>query len=69
MTYLASPYSHPDPAVRLARFEAAVTGQGNATVVDLDQAAAAVTAAIHPQALGWWMLAVLAAIATVVRMS
>ena len=49
----------------MARFEAAVAGQGNATVVDLDQAAAAVTAAIHPQALGWWVLAVLAAIAAI----
>jgi ABC-type lipoprotein release transport system permease subunit len=49
----------------LAQFEAAVTGQGDATVVDLDQAAAAVTAAIHPQALGWWVLAVLAAIAAI----
>jgi hypothetical protein len=49
----------------LARFEATVTGQGDATVTDLDQAAAAVTAAIHPQALGWWTLAVLAAIAAI----
>ena len=50
----------------LARFEATVTGQGDATVTDLDQAATAVTAAIHPQALGWWALAVLAAIAAII---
>jgi len=49
----------------LARFEAAVTGQGDATVVDLDEAAAAVTTAIHPQALGWWVLAAIAAIAAI----
>jgi hypothetical protein len=49
----------------LARFEATVTGQGDATVVDLDEAAAAVTTAIHPQALGWWVVAVLAAIAAI----
>lgn len=28
MIYLASPYSHPDPAVRLARFEAANRAAG-----------------------------------------
>jgi hypothetical protein len=49
----------------VARFEATVTGHGDATVEDLGQAAAAVTAAIHPQALGWWVVAVLAAIAAI----
>jgi hypothetical protein len=46
-----------------ARFEATVTGKYGAGVQDLDRAAAAVTASIHPQAIAWWTLAALAAVA------
>jgi ABC-type lipoprotein release transport system permease subunit len=34
-------------------------------VQDLDRAAAAITASIHPQAIGWWALAALAALAVI----
>src|SRR3984885_9660836 len=46
-----------------ARFEAAASGLNGAGVQDLDAAAAAITASIRPQAVGWWVLAVLAALA------
>src|SRR5215469_4841324 len=46
-----------------ARFEAAVSGRYGAGVQDLDRAAAAITASIHPQAIGWWTLAALGALA------
>ena len=48
-----------------ARFEATVAGKYGANVEDLDRAAAAVTASIHPQAIGWWALAALAALAAI----
>jgi putative ABC transport system permease protein len=46
-----------------SRFEATVSGKYGASVQDLDAAAAAVTVSIHPQAVGWWVLAALAAVA------
>jgi len=46
-----------------ARFEAAASGLNGVGVQDLDAVAAAVTASIRPQAVGWWVLAVLAALA------
>ncbi len=46
-----------------ARFEAAASGLNGAGVQDLDAAAAAITASIRPQAVGWWVLAALAAVA------
>src|SRR5207247_11081639 len=46
-----------------ARFQA--SGLGGAGVEDLDRPAAAITSSIHPQAVGWWVLAALAALAAV----
>jgi ABC-type lipoprotein release transport system permease subunit len=48
-----------------ARFEATVSGRYGAGVQDLDRAAAAITASIRPQAIGWWTLAALAALAVI----
>ncbi len=48
------------------RFEAAASGLNGAGVQDLDAAAAAITASIRPQAVGWWVLAALAALAAAV---
>jgi hypothetical protein len=48
-----------------ARFEATVAGKYGANVQDLDRAAAAITASIRPQAIGWWALAALAALAAI----
>ena len=45
-----------------ARFEATVTGKYGAGVEDLNTIAAAVTAAVHPQAVAWWVVAALAAV-------
>jgi len=47
----------------LAGFEAAASGLKGAGVQDLDALAAAITASIRPQAVGWWSLAALAALA------
>ena len=46
-----------------ARFEAATRGPNGPGVQDLDAAAAAITASIRPQAVGWWVLAGLAVLA------
>jgi ABC-type lipoprotein release transport system permease subunit len=46
-----------------ARFEAAASGLNGVGIQDLDAVAAAITASIRPQAVGWWVLAVLAALA------
>ena len=45
-----------------ARFEATVTGKYGAGVEDLNTIAAAVTTAVHPQAVAWWVVAALAAV-------
>jgi hypothetical protein len=47
----------------LARFEAAASHNGAVGVEDLDRPAAAITTSIHPQAVGWWVLAALAGLA------
>ncbi|HEY0935461.1 MAG TPA: hypothetical protein VGD91_17165, partial [Trebonia sp.] len=44
------------------RFEATVSGQYQAPVQDLDEAATAVNGSIHPQAVAWWVLAGLIAL-------
>jgi hypothetical protein len=49
-----------------ARFEAAASGRSGAGVQDLDATAAAITASIRPQAVGWWVLAALAAVVAAV---
>jgi hypothetical protein len=46
-----------------ARFENSHSALQGAGVQDLDRPAAAITASIHPQAIGWWVLAVLAGLA------
>jgi hypothetical protein len=46
-----------------ARFEASSRALQGAGVQDLDRPAAAITASIHPQAIGWWVLATLASLA------
>ncbi len=46
----------------LPRFAAAANGLHLVYVSNQDTAAAAVAASIHPQAVGWWVLAVLAAL-------
>src|SRR6202044_2250683 len=46
-----------------ARFEAAASGLNEVGIQDLDAVATAITASIRPQAAGWWVLAVLAALA------
>ncbi|HEY5990701.1 MAG TPA: FtsX-like permease family protein [Streptosporangiaceae bacterium] len=48
-----------------ARFEAKASGLNGAGVQDLDRPAAAITAAIHPQAVGWWVLSALAGLAAI----
>jgi hypothetical protein len=45
------------------RFETAASRLNTAGVQDLDAAATAITASIRPQAVGWWVLAALAALA------
>ncbi|MEP7022847.1 MAG: FtsX-like permease family protein, partial [Actinomycetota bacterium] len=45
------------------RLEARSGDFSGAGIQDLDRPAAAITASIHPQAVGWWVLAVLAALA------
>jgi hypothetical protein len=47
----------------LPQFAAAVKGFHLAYISDQDTAAAAVAQSIHPQAVGWWVLAALAALA------
>lgn len=44
-------------------FDAAVTGSGAAGTQDVSLLEATVQATIHPQAVGWWVLAILAGIA------
>lgn len=46
-----------------ARFEAAASALNGAGVQDLEGTAAAVAASIRPQAVGWWVLGALAALA------
>lgn len=46
----------------LPRFEAEARARGGLSVSDLDTEAQAVAAAIHPQAVGWWLLAGLSAL-------
>ena len=46
-----------------ARFEAAASGLNGVGIQDLDAVAVAIAASIRPQAAGWWVLAVLAALA------
>jgi ABC-type lipoprotein release transport system permease subunit len=46
----------------LPRFEARAHDLGGLSISDLDVAGATVTASIHPQAVGWWILAGLAAL-------
>ena len=53
-------------AADFARFESTVGGRADAGVVDQDRPAAAITASIHPQAVAWWVLAALAAVAAIV---
>ena len=48
-----------------ARFEARISGLNGAGVQDLDRPAAAITTSIHPQAVGWRVLAALAGLAAV----
>src|SRR5262249_53604347 len=48
-----------------ARFEAQASGLNGAGVEDVDRAAAAITASIHPQAIGWWVLAAFAAVVAI----
>ncbi len=48
-----------------ARFEAQASGLNGAGVQDLDRPAAAITASIHPQAVGWQVLAALAALVAI----
>jgi len=50
----------------LPRFAAAANGLHLVYVSNQDTAAAAVAASIHPQAVGWWVLAALAALAGLV---
>jgi hypothetical protein len=48
-----------------ARFEAQASGLNGAGVQDLTRPAAAITASIHPQAVGWWVLAALAGLVAI----
>ena len=48
-----------------ARFEARASGLNGAGVEDLDRPAAAITSSIHPQAVGWQVLAALAGLAAI----
>jgi putative ABC transport system permease protein len=52
-------------AADLAQFDSTVSGKYQAGVEDLDRPAAAITASVHPQAIGWWVLAGLAALAAI----
>jgi ABC-type lipoprotein release transport system permease subunit len=52
-------------AADLPAFEAAARQLGALSGTDLDTPAAAVTSSIHPQAVGWWILAGLAVLAGV----
>jgi hypothetical protein len=52
-------------AADLAQFDSTVSGQYQAGVEDLDRPAAAITASVQPQAIGWWVLAGLAALAAI----
>jgi ABC-type lipoprotein release transport system permease subunit len=49
-------------AADLPRFQSEVHRSGALGIVDLDSAAAAVNSSIRPQAVGWWILAGLAAL-------
>jgi len=53
-------------AADLARFQHPAEAGGALGVLDLDSLAAEVESSIHPQAVGWWILAGLAALAGVV---
>jgi hypothetical protein len=53
-------------AADLARFQHPAEAAGALGVLDLDSLAAEVESSIHPQAVGWWILAGLAALAGVV---
>lgn len=46
-----------------SRFEARASALGEPGLEDLDRPAAAIAASIHPQAVGWWVLCALAALA------
>ena len=48
-----------------ARFEARASDLNGAGVEDLDGPAAAIISSIHPQAVGWWVLAALAGVAAI----
>ena len=50
-------------AADLTRFTAEATRLGAAGSQDMDSAAATLQSSIHPQAVGWWVLAALAALA------
>ena len=51
--------------VGFARFEATANGLNGAGLEDLDRPAAAITSSIHPQAVGWRVLAALAGLAAI----
>ena len=53
-------------AADLARFQHPAEAAGALGVLDLDSMAAEIESSIHPQAVGWWILAGLAALAGVV---
>jgi ABC-type lipoprotein release transport system permease subunit len=53
-------------AAGLPRFQARAQALGALAVDDLDTEATAIESSIHPQAMGWWILAGLAALAGVV---
>jgi hypothetical protein len=55
-------------AADFGRLESTVSGKYQAYVEDLDRPAAAITTSIHPQAIGWWVLAGLAALTAVAVM-
>jgi hypothetical protein len=57
--------SWPTRPTGFARFEAKASGLNGAGVEDLDRPAAAITSSIHPQAVGWWVLAALAGLAAI----
>jgi len=50
----------------LPRFEAEARQHGGQSVSDLDVAGATITSSIHPQAVGWWILAALAALVGII---
>lgn len=61
-TYLASPYSHPDPAVRLRRFDevclvaSRLMGAGEAIFCPIAHSHPIAEAEHLPQTTGFWML-------------